>query len=407
MPATCCLNLYVYNMSKQYTLDIKDHVESVAYSKLGESRWLSSITSGHFTHFENLRTHGADYLMLQKLLHHTRQTSDPRAADLFLIPLLGGLDTILGWGHGLSRVNPSAHGTVLAWDAWATRNLHAWHRLPHRHLILFNMNDEQVPLEMNPATVVHLGPVKTERHHIIVPYLILERSLFLRHPRPRKRTFAYVQMTTSRNPIRKSIQRQLRDKDNVFVDAGVIGKRQRDTVYAMRRSTFCIAPAGDSASFCTRLYFALLSGCIPVRIDTYGSHDSYPYVGPRESLRDLVVNVSPEDVLAQRLLAVLHNVTNVDDRLKRIHGIRRYLLHNPSYDEQDASTMVLTQLVQRKRCEDQVLALRSMYDTRTDATANCSLPDFTLNAEMCWKREIDASHVVALKNKIVRAMIYC
>lgn len=401
------LTLYVYNMSRQYTLDIKEHVESVAYSKLGKRGWLSSVTRGHFTHFENLRTHGADVIMLQKLLHHTRQTLDPSVADLFLIPLFGGLDTILGWGHGLKRINPAGHRNVLEWDAWASENLHAWRRVPHRHLVLFNMNDEQVPSGMNPATVVHLGPSRRRLHHIIVPYLILEQSFFAsRRPRPEKRFFAYVQMTTSRNAIRRSIEEQLRHKDNVLVDSGVIGKPQRDTVRLMRRSTFCIAPAGDSASFCARFYFALLSGCIPVRIDTYGSQDAYPYVGPAESLRELVVNVSPADVRAQRLLAVLHNVTDVDDRLRRIRAVQKYLLHNPA-DSEDASTMVISQLLQRKRCADRVSEAHSLYATRVDATANCSLPDFTANVEMCWKREIDERDVVALQEKILRAMTSC
>ncbi len=402
------LSVFVYNMSSQYNTDIKNHVEAVAHSKLGVSNWLSRVASGRFTHFENLKTHGADYLLWKKFSHIVRRTTDPADADLFLVPILGGLNTILGWGHGLSRINAGAHRNILNWNDWATRNLHSWTRFPHRHILLYNMNANQVPPSMNSATVLHLGPSRTRSNHIIVPYLILEKAFFAPNGPVKDRSiFAYVQMTQSRNSIRKLIWKELKNRPGVLVDTRIIGKVQERTIRKMQQSVFCIAPAGDSASFCTRLYFALLSGCIPVRVDTYGSEDSYPFVGKGESLRELVVTVSPIEIRSHGLFNILHNVTNVQDKLYRIQKIRRYLLYHPSYDEEDAFTMIIAQLIKRKECADEFVTVRSLYYTHIGTSNDCSLPPFNFNEEMCWTCEIDTNHLLEFKQSLLQAAISC
>ena len=346
--------------------------------------WLTKITNGHFTHFENLKTHGADAIIFSKMLKFVPRTHDPSNADIFLVPLFGGLDAILGWGHGLSRINPEAHHNVLNWDTWATHNLPHWRRVPHRHVILFNMNSDQVPSGMTPATVLHLGPTITHPHHIIVPYLILERPFFVPHKAEPRSIFAYVQMTPSRNWIRRVVARQLSGVQGVVVDTHIIGESQKNTIRHMRKSVFCIAPSGDSASYCTRLYFALLSGCIPVRIDSYNSQDAYPYVGDGETLRDLIVKVSPNDIRWGGLMNILRNVTDIPYRLQRIRNIQSRLRFDPNDEqEEDAFTMILFQLLDRKTCADAVVSARSLFHTHVGTQNDCSLPEFNLTEEMC------------------------
>lgn len=401
------LKIYAYNISPQYNIHILNHVEAVAYSKLRTSNWLSNLSKGYFTHFENLRTHGADNLILRKFLKFARLTTEPSEADLYLVPFLGGLDTILGWGHGLSRINSQSHQNILNWNSWASRNLQWWKKFSHRHIVLFNMNSDQVPKSMNSATVLHLGPSRTRPHHIIVPYLILEKTFFEARRSQNRDIFAYVQMTSSRNPVRKIIRQQLWNRPHVIVDTRVIGKLQEKTIRKMHKSKFCITPAGDSSSFCTRFYFALLSGCIPVRIDTYNSYDSYPYVGESESLRDLVVNVSPREMKTHGLINILNNVTDVHDKINRIQNIRQYLLYDPSDLQEDAFTMIIKQLFERKRCSDEVSTVRSLHSTHIGTSNQCFMPVFDLDEEMCWKNQIDITHVYALRQKIVTAAISC
>ena len=99
--------------------------------------------------------------------------------------------------------------------------------------------------------------------------------------------------------------------------------------------------AGDSSSYCTRFYFALLSGCLPVRIDTYGDTDAYPYAGalvhhlwPR-----VVVRVSPRQLRSVGLLPLLANVSDVPGRLRDVRSLRDTLLYNADGDVPDAFSM--------------------------------------------------------------------
>lgn len=403
------LKMYVYNnMSLDYNTNIVDSIERVALRRLHTSKWLSSIVNGRFSHFENLKTHGADHILLQKFLMSVPTTTDPEQADIYLVPFLGGLHTILGWGHGLSRTNSGVNQKIIDWDAWATKNLVAWKRVPHRHIILYNMNDEQVPSKMKSATVLHLGPTRSRPQHIIVPYLILEHEFFVDRESQKRHIFAYLQMTPSRNNIRKTIQNQLIGHADVYLDTHIIGSRARKTIRMMQQSKFCIAPAGDSASFCARFYFALLSGCIPVRIDTYGSNDSYPYVGKEESLDQLVINVSPRQLISHGLINILKNVSDVEDRLARISRIRNYLKFDPRLQAPsvDAFAKVIEQLEERKRCEEEVVTTKSLRETHI-GTDGCSLLAFEINIEMCWKNQISAREVLDIKKEIVRTAILC
>ena len=64
------------------------------------------------------------------------------------------------------------------------------------------------------------------------------------------------------------------------------------------RSSFCLCPSGDAPSFTQRLYVAVLSGCVPVRVDAYprwpadpaGVESAYPYAGA-VAWREFVVEV--------------------------------------------------------------------------------------------------------------------
>ena len=42
-----------------------------------------------------------------------------------------------------------------------------------------------------------------------------------------------------------------------------------ETIRRMQRTTFCVAPTGDSDGFTQRFYYIVAAGCIPVRVDTY------------------------------------------------------------------------------------------------------------------------------------------
>lgn len=167
--------------------------------------------------------------------------------------------------------------------------------------------------------------------------------------RAQRTTRIFLQMNPSRNAIRKVLADQLRDQPGVKLVEHLMASPAA-ALEEMRRAVLCVAPAGDSSSFCVRFYFALLSGCIPVRVDTYGAVDSYPYTG---ALTDhlwprVVVRVVPEQLKRVGLVALLANVSDVPQRLRDVRAIRDALVYNARGDAPDAFSMVLRQLAARK-----------------------------------------------------------
>lgn len=212
---THCLNLYVYNISVQKTLEIRERKVG-RDSEVREDRWT------RLTHFENLK-----HDFLHKLFHRSITSQDTEGADLFLVPL---------FLNGAWTARHDARVGGVDWNVWASENLHAWKRLPHRHLIFSRINVDKVPYRMNPAIVVHIG----------------------------------------------------------------------------------------------------------------------------------------------------HTMWSTEKKMK----------------------MAMVELVQRKQCVDELFAVRSLYATRTEMT-KCLLPDFNVDAEMCWKGQIDKRDVLAFRNKLVSSIISC
>lgn len=279
------LKMFVYDLSPDYNQRLSAHVEAVALKQLRVRDWLSQPSdAAGFSHFENMRSHCADPIIYHKFMRAVPRTLDPAAADLFLVPVFAGTDALLGWGHGLQRINPEAHRAFWS-ERWAPRHLAHWSTHTSRHVILDNMNSDQVPRWWGGATAVHLGPTRLGPHHIIVPYLIhqlaLQPSVWgAKHTAgaAKRPTRVFLQMNPSRNPIRKIIGDQLRGAPG----ARLIEHLQHSPAEAlaeMRRSVFCVAPAGDSSSFCVRFYFGRPprdhdSHTISARLTSDGGHFS-------------------------------------------------------------------------------------------------------------------------------------
>ena len=62
-----------------------------------------------FSHLENLRSHCTDVPIMYKLLQSVTIEPDPEKAQIFLVPFLMGCNAMLGWGHGMQRVNAREH----------------------------------------------------------------------------------------------------------------------------------------------------------------------------------------------------------------------------------------------------------------------------------------------------------
>jgi hypothetical protein len=138
------LRLFVYALPWAYAGQIVEYVESQARKLLGvRCSYLREDTcpNAGFSHLENLRSHCTDVPLMYKLLQVATIVQDAREADVFLVPFLMGCNSMLGWGHGMQRINARAHHAFFDnFGRFAKENLPHYARFPHRHLFLFPLD---------------------------------------------------------------------------------------------------------------------------------------------------------------------------------------------------------------------------------------------------------------------------
>ena len=138
------LKLFVYPLEWAYHGQIVEYVESQAHKLLGvKCAYLREDTcpNSGFSHLENLRSHCTDVPLMYKLLQVATIVTSPERADVFLVPFLMGCNAMLGWGHGMTRVNAAAHHSFFGgFEKWSKQHLPHFARWPHRHLFLFPLD---------------------------------------------------------------------------------------------------------------------------------------------------------------------------------------------------------------------------------------------------------------------------
>ena len=126
-------------------------------------------------------------------------------------------------------------------------------------------------------------------------------------------------------------------------------------------STFCLAPTGDSKGFTARLFYALLHGCIPVRVDAFEKRSrslNFSQVNfPFRSLLDwsrLILDEGANSLVrnASGFLGRLRGMPphEVADRQAYIRNVSHYLsydLEHPQFPGQDAPGALIRELEQR------------------------------------------------------------
>ena len=186
LPAPCAadlrrgkrLRLFVYPLPWDYHGKIVGYVESQAKRLLGvKCSYLREDTCPNtgFSHLENLRSHCTDVPLMAKLLQAATIVTDPEQAQVFLVPFLMGCNAMLGWGHGMQRVNAAAHHRFFGdFDRFARESLPHFERWPHRHLFLFPLDSMFSPKWLKRSMVAHTGAgyVAKSSIDVPVPYLV-------------------------------------------------------------------------------------------------------------------------------------------------------------------------------------------------------------------------------------------
>ena len=336
------LRLFVYALPWAFSGQIVDYVESQARKLLGvRCAYLREDTCPNtgFSHLENLRSHCTDVPLMSKLLQVANIVDDPERADVFLVPFLMGCNAMLGWGHGMTRVNGRAHHSFFgAFPRFAKENLPHFARWPHRHLFLFPLDSMFMPSFLKYSMVGHTGSGYVNGLDVPMPYLVSAPPSAIYAPSTRRTNFIFLMASPSRNKVRSEVARQLRAARASADPTGGRGKIElyetdvtkpmtlgaAETLDRMRATTFCIAPTGDSDGFTQRFYFILASGCIPVRIDTYYSDYSFGRVAwPFKQTiqwKKAAILIPPHKLRRDGLLPTLANISEV-----QIERMREYI----------------------------------------------------------------------------------
>ena len=120
----------------------------------------------------------------------------------------------------------------------------------------------------------------------------------------------------------------------------------------VQHSVFCLCPTGDSKGFTARLYFSLVHGCIPVRVDGHRRSMEGPnrwrYPFPR--LLDwerLVVDMPWAETpsLLQRLKSFTS--AEVSRRQDYLHSVAHWLVYDTPGVAEDAATATILELERR------------------------------------------------------------
>ena len=225
LPAPCTqdlrrgqrLRLFVYPLPWDYHGKIVQYVEGKARSLLGvKCDYLREDTCPNtgFSHLENLRSHCTDVPLMAKLLQSAQIVTDPEQAQVFLVPFLMGCNAMLGWGHGMQRVNAAAHHRFFgSFSTFARESLPHYERYPHRHLFLFPLDSMFAPKWLRRSMIAHTGAgyIGQSKIDVPVPYLV---SL---PPQPqgalsrRRERLVFLMASPSRNKVRVEVARQLRE----------------------------------------------------------------------------------------------------------------------------------------------------------------------------------------------------
>lgn len=142
------------------------------------------------------------------------------------------------------------------------------------------------------------GQVWLEKDLILpyVPNVEVCDAKCLSESQSQRRTLLFFCGRLKRNAggkIRANLVAELQGKDGVVIEEGTVGEGGKAAAQnGMRRSVFCLSPAGDTPSS-ARLFDAIVSGCIPVIVS---DELELPFEGILD-YRKMVLFVSSSDAL--------------------------------------------------------------------------------------------------------------
>jgi len=283
------MRLFIYDLPSTFNSDLLNEMEELGRqegsgcdfmrSPCTESKWAGK--------YSVKRQHGAEVIILRKLLASGTVVRDPHQADLFVVPYLAALDCTLG-GAPFGCKERRNHRTALFGNL--TYYNHA-SRL--RHLFLGSMNMVSLPLEIQAQFLIASDGASWGNRpgHIVVPASASEvetQPKNLEDVSFEDRDFLFWLVQTPNNAVRAEVHRQLIDLQgrgkqallrlfNVTASSIHLVATGResmhhlrpssaDMIHDMKRSVFCPALPAETSGGTIRLLDAIRAGCLPVVI---------------------------------------------------------------------------------------------------------------------------------------------
>lgn len=256
-----------------------------------------------------LRQYTSEIPVLLRLLQVATLVARPEDAHAFLVPMPIGTwitsgfirqrpGSLRGLYYNLSQHLPHLNQQTARRHVYLASQDSAFVRVPApfaTESIVFTLGDD----EWN-ATRLRFRTFRRDAHFrrsIVLPFrselpdLAEIRALHdpshpshrqdIAHRRP---LLLYAALSVGRNAARRAMVDAIQNVSSAYGHAlqrrivlGEIGGGYDDVDRRARRareSTFCLAPAGDAPSFTQRFYFALIRGCIPVRVNPFTRHEA-------------------------------------------------------------------------------------------------------------------------------------
>ncbi|KAJ6802758.1 putative arabinosyltransferase ARAD1 [Iris pallida] len=270
------VRVYVYDMPAKFTYDLLRMFRETY-------RETTNLTSNGSPVHRLIEQHSIDFWLWSdliapesdRLLKNVIRVHRQEEADLFYIPFFTTISFFLMEKQQCKALYREALKWVTDQPAWQ-RSEGRDHILPVHHPWSFKSVRRfmkkaiwLLPDMDSTGNWYKPGQVWLEKD-LILPYVANVDFCDARcvsETQPKRRTLLFFRGRLKRNAggkIRSKLVEVLQDNEGVTIEegsAGAAGKESAQT--GMRRSIFCLSPAGDTPSS-ARLFDAIVSGCIPV-----------------------------------------------------------------------------------------------------------------------------------------------
>ncbi|XP_038889547.1 probable arabinosyltransferase ARAD1 [Benincasa hispida] len=389
-PLASPIRVYVYEMPWKFTYDL-------LWTFRNTYRETSNLTSNGSPVHRLIEQHSIDYWLWadliapesERLLKGVVRVYRQEEADLFYIPFFTTISFFLLEKQQCKALYREALKWVTDQPAWK-RSEGRDHILPVHHPWSFKTVRKfmknaiwLLPDMDSTGNWYKPGQVYLEKDLILpyVPNVDLCDSKCLSDGQSKRSILLFFRGRLKRNAggkIRAKLVAELSGADDVAIEEGTAGEGGKAAAQTgMRKSTFCLSPAGDTPSS-ARLFDAIVSGCIPVIVS---DELELPFEGILD-YRKFALFISSGDALkAGWLLTYLRSFSAADIRRlqQNLAKFSKHFLYSspaqPMGPEDLAWKMIAGKLVNIKLHTRR--SQRVVKESRSICSCDCRRSNFT------------------------------